>query len=37
MILAFLAKSIITILVVSVNPILLFYVMLLLSTNWYKY
>ena len=37
MILAFLAKSAITILAASVNPILLFCVMLLPSTNWYKY
>jgi len=37
MILAFLARSVITILAVSVNPILLSCVMLLLSANWCKY
>ena len=36
-ILAFLARSMITILAASVNPILLFYIMLLLSVNWCKY
>ena len=34
---AFLAKSIIIILAASVNPILLSYIILLLSTNQYKY
>ena len=37
MILAFLARSVITILAVSVNPILLSYIMLLPSINQYKY
>ena len=37
MILAFLARSVMTILTVSVNPILLFCVMLLLNTNQCKY
>ena len=34
---AFLARSAITILATSVNPILLSYIMLLPSTNQYKY
>ena len=34
---AFLAKSVITILATSVNPILLFYIILSLSANQYKY
>ena len=34
---AFLARSIIIILAVSINPILLSYVMLLLNINQYKY
>ena len=37
MILAFLARSIITILAININPILLFCVILLLSVNWCKY
>ena len=34
---AFLVRSVITILAVSVNPILLFCIMLLPSANWCKY
>ena len=34
---AFLARSVMTILAASINPILLFYVMLSLSINQYKY
>ena len=34
---AFLIKSVIIILATSINPILLFYIMLLLNINWYKY
>ena len=37
MTLAFLARSVITTLAASINPILLSYVILLLSANWYKY
>ena len=34
---AFLTKSVITILATNINPILLSYIILLLSTNRYKY